>query len=197
MTTAPWPSSDGAAERTAMNYVESQPPGSQTTLTTNPETERGIAFRHAMREFASGVALVTTGRGAQRTGCTATSLCSLSLDPPSLIVCVARVSSTLAAIRASRSFGINILASAHEDLADRFAGRGGVRGAARFAGAEWTTLATGAPLLLGALAHIDCAIDEVLERHTHAILIGRVAAVSRLGGAPALVHRRGRFEQLD
>ena len=181
-----------------MNYVDSPTLGPPTNRLSGAAAEReGAAFRLAMRELASGVALVTAGRGAQRTGCTATSLCSLSLDPPSLIVCIARTSSTLAALRASRAFGVNILAAAQEDLADRFAGRSGVHGAARFAGAEWTTLVTGAPLLRAALAYIDCAVEEVLERHTHAILIGRVAAVHRAGGAPALIHRRGRFEQLE
>jgi flavin reductase (DIM6/NTAB) family NADH-FMN oxidoreductase RutF len=157
----------------------------------------GAAFRLAMRELASGVAVVTTGRGEQRSGCTATSLCSLSLDPPSLIVCIALDSSTLAALRASKTFGVNVLAGLHEDLADRFAGRGGVKGAARFAKAEWMTLLTGAPLLRGALACIDCIVEEVLERHTHAIVIGRVASVGCGGGAPALMHWRGQFKRVD
>jgi flavin reductase (DIM6/NTAB) family NADH-FMN oxidoreductase RutF len=157
----------------------------------------GVAFRLAMRELASGVAVVTTGRGEQRSGCTATSLCSLSLDPPSLIVCIALTSSTLAALRANKAFGVNILAGPHGDLADRFAGRSGVKGAARFAKAEWMNLVTGAPLLRGALTCIDCTLEEVLERHTHAIVIGRVAAVHRGGGAPALMHWRGQFQQVD
>ena len=181
-----------------MNFVESPTLDALANrLGGAPPEPAGVAFRLAMRELASGVALVTAGRGKQRTGCTVTSLCSLSLDPPSLIVCIARTSSTLAALRASHTFGVNILAATHENLADRFAGRGGAHGAARFAGAQWTTLVTGAPLLGAALACIDCAVEEVLERHTHAILIGRVAAMRRRGGAPALVHRRGRFEQLD
>jgi flavin reductase (DIM6/NTAB) family NADH-FMN oxidoreductase RutF len=181
-----------------MNYVESPTLGAPANRPSDAPPERGgAAFRLAMRELASGVALITAGRGEQRSGCTATSLCSLSLDPPSLVVCIARTSSTLAALCSSRSFGVNILSVAHENLADRFAGRSGVHGAARFAGAEWTTLATGAPLLRAALACIDCAVEEILERHTHAILIGRVVAVHRGGGMPALVHRRGRFDQLD
>jgi flavin reductase (DIM6/NTAB) family NADH-FMN oxidoreductase RutF len=157
----------------------------------------GDAYRLAMREFTSGVALVTTGSGDQRTGCTATSLCSLSLDPPSLIVCIAMTSLTLAALRASRTFGVNILTGAQEKLADRFAGRGGVSGAARFAGADWMTLVTGAPLLCGALACIDCNVEELLERHTHAIVIGRVAAVHCGDGATGLIHWRSQFQRLD
>jgi flavin reductase (DIM6/NTAB) family NADH-FMN oxidoreductase RutF len=157
----------------------------------------GAAFRLAMRELASGVAVVTTRCGEQWSGCTATSLCSLSLDPPSLIVCIALDSSTLAALRSSKTFGVNLLAGPHEDLAARFSGRGGAKGAARFAGAEWMTLLTGAPLLRDALASIDCAVEEVLERHTHAIVIGRVAAVRCAGEAAALVHWRSQFQQFN
>lgn len=157
----------------------------------------GEAFRLAMRELAGGVALVTTGRGEYRTGCTATSLCSLSLDPPSLIVCMALTSSTLPSIRANGTFGVNILAGADAELADRFAGRTGVKGAARFAGADWTVLATGAPLLRGALACFDCRLEEALDRHTHTVLIGQVKAVRRSGAAPALVHWRGQFTPFE
>jgi flavin reductase (DIM6/NTAB) family NADH-FMN oxidoreductase RutF len=155
------------------------------------------AFRHAMRELASGVSLVASGRGSQRSGCTATALCSLSLSPPSLLVCISKTSATLAALRANGVFGVSILAGAHEHLADRFAGRGGVRGAARFAGENWITLATGAPILRDALAGIDCTVQEIVERHTHAIVIGEVKAVRRNGGAAGLVHWRGGYEQAE
>jgi flavin reductase (DIM6/NTAB) family NADH-FMN oxidoreductase RutF len=151
------------------------------------------AFRHAMREFANGVALITTAKGSVRAGCTATSFCSLSLEPPTLIVCMARNSSTLATLRTS----LSIVAGDREALADRFAGRNGEKGPARFAGAEWITLATGAPLLGDALAAMDCRVEEILDRHTHAIVIGRVEAVHRGAGAAALVHWRGRYQSLD
>jgi flavin reductase (DIM6/NTAB) family NADH-FMN oxidoreductase RutF len=105
-----------------MAYLESPTLDARTERMSGatPEHE-GVAFRLAMREFASGVALVTTGRGDQRNGCTANSLCSLSLEPPSLIVCIALTSSTLASLRANNTFGVNILAGAHQNLADRFA----------------------------------------------------------------------------
>lgn len=181
-----------------MAYVETSTLAARTKQISGATSGReGEAFRLAMRELASGVALVTTGRGEHRTGCTATSLCSLSLNPPSLIACIALTSSTLPALQINRTFGVNILGAADEELADRFAGRTGVSGAARFAGSEWMTLVTGAPLLRRALACVDCVVDEVLERHTHAIVIGRVEAVHRGGAAPALVHWRGQFAQFD
>jgi flavin reductase (DIM6/NTAB) family NADH-FMN oxidoreductase RutF len=184
--------------RRQLAYLESPVFDARTKWMSGATSGRGDdAFRLAMREFANGVALVTTGHGEQRSGCTATSFCSLSLDPPSLIVCVSRDSSTLALLRTVNAFGVSILAGAHEHLADRFAGRGGLKGAARFAGSDWMTLVTGAPLLRDALAGMDCTVEEVLDRHTHAIVIGRVAAVHRDGQGPALIHWRSRFQQLD
>lgn len=170
-----------------MAYLYTEPV-EEAAITPPPETE---TFRLAMREFASGVAIVAAGRGAARNGCTATSLCSLSLEPPSLIVCLARASATLKTIRREGVFGISLLAEVHADLADRFAGRSGLRGAARFEGCDVTTLSTGAPLLRGAVAMIDCEVEETFERHTHAIVIGRVVAAKAAGGQP-LLHWRGR-----
>lgn len=181
-----------------MAYLNSSTVDARAERMSGAASEReDDAFRLAMREFANGVTLVTTGQGLARTGCTATSLCSLSLDPPSLLVCITRASATLASLRINKTFGVNILTGAHETLADRFAGRGGVKGAARFEGADWMTLVTGAPLLSDALACIDCEVEEVLDRHTHAVVIGRVAAVRRQDGEPALVHWRSQFRRLS
>jgi flavin reductase (DIM6/NTAB) family NADH-FMN oxidoreductase RutF len=149
------------------------------------------AFRLAMREFASGVAIVAAGRGEGRNGCTATSLCSFSVDPPTLIVCLARASATLKTVLAEGALGISLLASEHADLAHRFAGRSGIRGATRFEGYEWTSMATGSPLLRDAVAVIDCEIEESIERHTHTMLIARVLAAHAEGGR-ALAHWRGK-----
>jgi flavin reductase (DIM6/NTAB) family NADH-FMN oxidoreductase RutF len=156
-----------------------------------------VAFRSAMREFASGVAIVTCGEGDRRAGCTATALASLSLTPPSLIVCIDHQAATLARLRESATFAVNILGARHEALAARFAGRGGVKGAARFSHGEWLALATGAPVLSDALAAIDCRIEEIIDRHTHAIVIGAVVAARRGGPGAALVHWRSGFETLE
>lgn len=155
------------------------------------------AFRSAMREFASGVAIVTCGEGETRAGCTATALTSLSLTPPTLIVCIDHEATTLARLRQSATFAVNILGVRHEALAGRFAGRGGVKGAARFSQGEWLTLRTGAPVLSDALAGIECRIEEIIDRHTHAIVIGAVVAVHRGGHGGALVHWRSAFETLE
>ena len=155
-------------------------------------------FRLAMRELAGAVTIISAGEDDRRAGFVATSVSSLSVDPPTLIVCVNRASSSWPTLREASSFGVNVLSASHRELAHRFAGRTGAEGAERYHGGDWIwiKLQTGAPLLNDALASFDCVIEEILERHSHAILIGRVAAVRRRGDGGALVYWRGDYDQL-
>jgi flavin reductase (DIM6/NTAB) family NADH-FMN oxidoreductase RutF len=171
----------------------------KTVPTSEPApapTEPRDEFRAAMRELAGAVSVISAGQGERRAGFVATSVSSLSAEPPTLIVCVNRASSSWPILREATSFGVNVLSASHRELAHRFAGRTGAEGAARYEGARWTALRTGAPLLTDALASFDCAVEEIIERHTHAIIIGRVEAVRRNGGGGALVYWRGDYDQL-
>ena len=151
------------------------------------------AFRHAMRALSSGVAIIACGDGEARLGCTITTLASLSLAPPTLFVCLARTSSTLAGLREEGAFSISLLAARHVALAHTFSGRGGAHGPRRFDGAEWITLSTGAPILADALAAFDCLVEDVIERHSHAIVLGAVVSLLEGVDEPALAHRRGGY----
>ena len=146
-----------------------------------------------MRALSSGVAIIACGDGEERIGCTVTSLASLSLTPPTLVICLARASATLAGLREAGAFSVNILAARHEALAHRFSGRGGVHGSRRFDDARWITLASGAPILADALAAFDCLIEEVIERHSHAMVLGAVVSLREGPQEPALAHWRGEF----
>lgn len=156
----------------------------------------GPTLQDAMRQLASGVSIVTTGDGAQRNGFTATSVTSLSVDPPRVLFCLIRTSTSLPLLRQCRRFAINILGAQHLALADRFAGRTGAQGEERFAGARWRTLISGVPVLSDALAAVDCELEELIERHSHVIVIGRVAGVILAEGGDGLVYWRGRYGQL-
>jgi flavin reductase (DIM6/NTAB) family NADH-FMN oxidoreductase RutF len=94
-------------------------------------------------------------------------------------------------------FGVNVIAADPRDVAERFAGKGGLKGAQRFVGAKWTTLVSGVPLLVGALVTIDCAVEEILERHSHAIVIGRALDVTRSGHSAALAYWQARYVVVD
>jgi flavin reductase (DIM6/NTAB) family NADH-FMN oxidoreductase RutF len=109
-----------------------------------------------------------------------------------MIVCVNREASALPIIKSHRHFCINVLASRHRAVADRFAGRGGIKGSARYAEASWRTLATGALALEDALAAIDCEAEEFIERHSHVIVIGAVRALEVRPGRP-LIYSQGQY----
>ncbi|KKX27146.1 flavin reductase [Rhizobium sp. LC145] len=154
------------------------------------------ALKAAMRHVAGTVSVVTAGGEDDRTGATVTSATALSVEPPTMIVNINRSSSTWPVIERHRHFCVNILTAEHQAVADRFAGKGGVKGKERYASAEWTTLATGAPALIGSLAAIDCDVEEIIERHSHAIIIGRVIAISLRGGSP-LIYSHGQYRNLE
>src|ERR1700761_4359530 len=156
----------------------------------------GIApddFRGAMRHLTGGVSVITAGQGGDITGMTVTSVSSLSVEPASLIVSINRDASSYQLVQRRGFFGVNILAADQIDVAERFTGKGGLKGAARFAGAQWTTRVSGVPLLVGALAALDCAVDDIVERHSHAILIGRVLDITSNTRTAALAYWQGRY----
>ncbi|WP_024513960.1 flavin reductase family protein [Bradyrhizobium sp. Tv2a-2] len=154
-------------------------------------------FRDAMRHLVGAVTVITVGRGDDVSGMTVTSMSSLSVDPPSLIVSVNRSASSWPLLKTYGVFGVNILSADQRDVAERFSGKGGLKGAERFAGAEWTARPSGAPLLVGALAAIDCEVEEVIERHSHGIVIGRVRAVQLQPADAALAYWHGDYLAID
>ena len=154
-------------------------------------------FRDAMRGLASGVCVVTIGFGERRTGLTATSVPPLSAEPPALLVCVNRASSSYAAVRSFGAFAVNVLGCDQREIAERFAGASGLRGADRFRDGGWLVLPSGAPCLATSVAVFDCEVEERLERHTHAIVIGRVQQVLLGDGRGALLYWQGAYDQLD
>lgn len=170
-----------------------------TTATTAPTTPpsladprcavEGIDMRTAMSSFCTGVALITAlGADGSPAGMAVQSFSSVSLDPPLICFCPAHTSSTWPRIRAVGRFAVNILGADQQDLCRRFA----VTGADKFAGIRWTPGTHGAPLIDGALATVECALEDVLDGGDHAIALGRVTdlAVHR-EGEPLVYFRRG------
>lgn len=137
-------------------------------------------FREGMSRVASAVHIITTDGVAGKAGLTATAVSSLSAEPPMLLTCVKRSSSSAPILRQNGVFVVNTLSASHRELADLFAGRTGVRGAERFDAYPWSKGETGAPVLADALASFECRVTQILDVATHDILIGHVVAV-RLG----------------
>ena len=155
-------------------------------------------FKQAMRHCAGAVALVTVGREAgRRTGLTVTAVCSLSDDPPSLLVCVNRNASAHPRIREEGCFDVSFLSEEHMALALTFSGQKGVDGDDRFGFGRWTTAATGAPVLEDALVSFDCQLRQEFETKTHSVFIGDVRDVSFRGEARPLVYLRSAFHNVE
>jgi flavin reductase (DIM6/NTAB) family NADH-FMN oxidoreductase RutF len=154
-------------------------------------------FRDAMRQLTGGVSVITAGRGRDISGMTVTSVSSLSVEPATLIVSINREASSWPLVKRYGFFGVNILTSDQIDIAERFTGKGGLKGADRFAGAEWTARASGVPLLVGALAAIDCEVEDIVERHSHAIVIGRVLDLQLSTRTAALAYWQGQYVAID
>ncbi|ETR78782.1 flavin reductase [Afipia sp. P52-10] len=155
------------------------------------------AFKAAMRQLPGGVTIITAGRDGEISGMTVSSFVSLSVDPPTVMVSVNRQSSSWPLIQKRGVFGANILAADQTAIADRFSGKGGLHGPARFDGGEWMVLASGVPLLRGALAAIDCEVEHVIHRHSHVIIIGRVLELQTSAGQGALAYWNGRYVAID
>lgn len=145
-------------------------------------------FIHAMRHLPAGVTIVTAARGQQRNGFTATAVCSVSAEPPHLLVCANREAETHGTIIASGHFAVNVLRADQAALADRFAGRTGFEGAARFIGGPWLKLPSGSPALQNACAVFDCRVVERLSIATHDVIIGEVTYVRSGSDCDALAY---------
>lgn len=160
------------------------------------EEPTGKDFRDAMRAFVGNCSVLTVGDGEDASGLVVTSAISLSANPPLLLACVNRTASSHLLLMKYGRFGWSSLGASHQAVAERFSGFGGVKGAARYDGAEWETAVTGARLLKGAPAAFDCTVEEMIDRATHSILIGRVRAIRTAPGAGAMVYWNGSYHAL-
>ena len=154
-------------------------------------------FRAAMRHFPGNVSVITVGTGKERSGLVVTSAVSLAAEPPMVIACINRSSSSWPLLGQFGHFGVNSLSSTQKEIAERFSGRGGIKGADRYANAEWITLETGAPLLRNASVALVCALEDMIDRASHSIIIGRVKAIRVNEGQGALVYWQGAYHPMS
>lgn len=154
------------------------------------------SFRAAMARFPGAVTVVTTGQGAGRRGITATAVCSVTTEPPSLLVCLNRKTGTCSAVAESGRFNVNLVSGEAGPLALAFAGVGGVTGADKFRHGDWREDARGLPILGSAIAAFSCDVTETLEAGSHLIFIGRVCDITESVGA-SLVYEQSRFHRLE
>ena len=150
-------------------------------------------YRRVLGYFATGVTVVTGVEGDQPLGLSVNSFTSVSLDPPLVAFCAARSSSSWARMRASGTFCVNILSDDQEEVCRVFAGRGGDK----FRGIGWRASETGAPIIAGALAWIDCAVEAAYEAGDHHIVVGRVLDLDVARDGRPLVFFRGGYGRFE
>ncbi|MFV0375002.1 flavin reductase [Microbacterium sp.] len=148
-------------------------------------------FRNVVGHFASGVTVITTVDDGVLYGTTASAVSSLSMDPPMMLMCLNRSSTTHDAVQRSGAYGISILTAEQGQLARQFGRKGGDK----FAGVDYHLSEYGVPLLDGALATIVCAVDETAVGGTHTVFLGKVVEADATGGEP-LAYYRGTFGRL-
>jgi flavin reductase (DIM6/NTAB) family NADH-FMN oxidoreductase RutF len=147
-------------------------------------------FRETLAQWASGVTIVTSIHNGQRVGITASSFSSVSLEPPRVLICVAKRLHTHKVILESQVFAVNILATTQQDWGMRFAGLL-PEAADRFAGIDFFTAKTGCPLLPDVLGWLDCRLAAAHDGGDHTIFVGDVVAADAAGaGSPVLYYKR-------
>ncbi|HEX4866724.1 MAG TPA: flavin reductase family protein [Acidimicrobiales bacterium] len=145
-------------------------------------------YRQVLGHFPTGVTVITASGDPHPVGMAVGSFSSVSLDPPLVAFFAGRSSSTWPKIEAAGAFCVNILAEDQEGVCRRFASKD----EDKFSGLGWTPAGTGAPLLDGVLAWIDCDIDSVVDAGDHVCVMGKVRDLG-VGhdGAPLVFFRGG------
>ncbi len=155
------------------------------------------AFKKGMRELSAAVNVITVTHNELQDGLTATAACSVSAEPPQLLICVNTEAGAHDLIQDSGKFALNILARDQENVAMRFAGMDGADRSERFGLGKWSELVTGTPCLDGALVNFDCEVAQQISAGTHSIFIGHIVGsrTGDTGGAP-LLYGDGQFTGL-
>lgn len=149
-------------------------------------------FRSAMRGLCQSVGIVTACDGGRWIGMTASSITSVSMEPPSLLVCVNRGASIHAAIVSSRRFSVNFLACGQEELSRLFSSP--ISSDERFGHGRWAAPEGRPPELEGALSVLTCELEHASSVATHTIFVGAVRSVVTQPGRSPLVYVNGRYQ---
>jgi flavin reductase (DIM6/NTAB) family NADH-FMN oxidoreductase RutF len=158
-------------------------------VTGNGNDVDELAFRDVLGHFATGVTIITATDEGEQVGMSANSFTSVSLDPPLVAFCAAHSSTTYPRIRSAGHFCVNVLAEHQADVARLFS----VRGVDRFAALDWGPSPTGAAIIEGSLAWVDCEIFAEHVAGDHVIVVGKVVACEAYAMRHPLLYFRGDF----
>ncbi|MDP1601854.1 MAG: flavin reductase family protein [Legionella sp.] len=151
-------------------------------------------FKLGMRALAGAVSIVTCSHSGRRYGMTATAVCSATADPPTVLACINRGTTTHGVIAESGVFCVNVLRFEDRELSGLFSGT--QKGEGRFREGDWMRLATGSPVLSNALVAFDCRVANRLEHGTHTVFLGEVEALHLGKKGKALLYADGQYAKL-
>jgi flavin reductase (DIM6/NTAB) family NADH-FMN oxidoreductase RutF len=144
-------------------------------------------FREVLGHFATGVTIVTANEEGVPVGFSCQSFAALSLDPPMVLLAPAKSSTSWPRIAQAGAFCVNILGEHQEAVCRAFA----VSGGDKFDGVEWTPGVTGAPIITGSLAHVECRLEAIYDGGDHELVTGLVVDMDAGEGAPLVFYRSG------
>ena len=154
----------------------------------------GAQFKLGMRTLAGAVNIISSAQGGRRYGMTATAVCSATAEPPTVLACINKLSTTHGAVAKSRVFCVNVLRVEDWELSTTFSG--GQTGDTRFRSRNWTRLATGAPVLVDALVSFDCRVVKKLSHGSHTIFLGQVEQILLGQKGKPLLYSDGQYAKL-
>jgi flavin reductase (DIM6/NTAB) family NADH-FMN oxidoreductase RutF len=164
-----------------------------TSVTAAEAAFDSSRFRHVLGHFATGVAVITATGPSGPVGMVVSSFTSVSLEPPLVAFLPDRSSTSWPKIRAAGTFCVNILSAGQEELCAQFARKG----IDKFAGVSWRPAASGAPILDGGMAWIDCELTQTFESGDHYIAIGRVLQLEAADYGVPLVFFQGGYGHFE
>jgi 3-hydroxy-9,10-secoandrosta-1,3,5(10)-triene-9,17-dione monooxygenase reductase component len=173
------------SDSTGLHGATTQP----HTYTVGVADEHGMLdgqlYRQVMGQFLAGVTIITASNNGTPVGMAVSAFSSLSMDPPLVLFCPQKKSSTWALVDAAGHYAVNILAGEHQHISQQMSSKA----EDKFADIGWHTESTGSPVLDEALGWIDCRTEHVYDGGDHWIVVGRILAMGWRDGAPLGYHR--------
>ena len=152
-------------------------------------------FRHAMSRLGAAVNIITTDGPAGRAGFTASAVCSVTDEPPTLLVCLNRSASVYQTFKGNGVLCVNVLGTGHQDISNLFGGKTPID--ERFATGQWSVGPSGSPLLEDASVSFDCRLSQITEVGTHDILICEVMSITVSEEARSLIYFNRQYHVLS
>jgi flavin reductase len=151
-------------------------------------------YRNAMARLGAAVNIITTDGPAGRAGFTASAVCSVSDEPPTLLVCLNRSASVYPAFKANGVLCVNVLAAGHQSLSALFGGKTPMD--ERFAAGQWSRKTTGSPMLDDAAVSFDCRVMHATSAGTHDVLFCEAVAIAIGGAAQGLIYFDRKYHEI-